>query len=135
MKGSPYFFNAKFSNGSNFLFRWTQKIFWISISIRKKLFFRFLMVSERSEHSTPAIYDHIWPYMKKTCFTPAPPGFKITVFIYVFSRWTSFFQNIVLGQSNVKRLRRDQHTPAILRFIRNSFGILPFSRRLDRIRF
>ena len=42
------------------MFRWTQKKIWTSISIRKKPIFPFLMVSERSEHSTPAYMRYIY---------------------------------------------------------------------------
>ena len=39
------------SNGSNFLLRWIQKIFWTSISIANNPYFRFMSLSERSGHS------------------------------------------------------------------------------------
>ena len=48
---NPYFFNRKISNGSNFLLQRPQKKILTSISIRKKLIFRFLTVPERFEHS------------------------------------------------------------------------------------
>ena len=42
-----FFFIDKISKGSNFLFGWSQKNNWTSISIRKNIYFRFLMVSDR----------------------------------------------------------------------------------------
>ena len=59
IKGNRSFLDRKFSNASNFLLRWSQKKIRTSISIRKKQFFRFLMVSERFEHSRSPYISYI----------------------------------------------------------------------------